>query len=63
MICAGLGWLTMSWTNLLSPPLGRFLFPYIMAPGVIGEVSLTLWLLVKGVNVRRWKGQAGAAGQ
>ena len=63
MTCAGLGWLTMSWTNLLSPPLGRFLFPYIIAPGVIGEVSLTLWLLVKGVNVQRWKEQAGAAGQ
>jgi hypothetical protein len=26
-----------------------------MMPGGIGELSLTLWLLVKGVNVQRWQ--------
>jgi hypothetical protein len=33
-----------------------------MAPGIIGEGALTLWLLVKGVDAERWKEQAGAAG-
>jgi len=55
---AGLGYLTFLW-----PPLGSHLFfPYIVIPGVVGEGSLTLWLLVMGVNVRRWKEQASAAG-
>ena len=50
---AGLGWLTF-----LSPPLANHLSPYIFAPGILGEGSLTLWLLVIGVNVQRWKEQA-----
>ena len=61
MVFAGLGWLTMSLANLLSPPFGRSLSPYIMLPGMLGEASLTLWLLVFGVNVPRWKEQAARA--
>jgi hypothetical protein len=52
---AGFGWLTF-----LSPALGERLFsPYIMVTGLVGEGSLTLWLLAFGVNARRWKEQAG----
>jgi len=58
MAFAGLGWLTLSFASLLSPPLAGYLVPYIMAPGALGEGSLTLWLLVMGVNVERWKEQA-----
>jgi hypothetical protein len=57
MAFGGLGWLTF-----LSPPLANYLSPYNMLPGVLGEVSLTLWLLMIGVNVQRWKDQASAAG-
>lgn len=53
MVFAGLGWLTF-----LSPPLANSLVPYNMLPGAIGELSLTLWLLVKGVNIQRWNEQA-----
>ena len=60
MVIAGLGWLTMSLANLLSPPLGHILGPYILAPGAIGEISLSLWLLAMGVNAQRWKERAGA---
>jgi hypothetical protein len=31
-----------------------------MAPGILGEGALTLWLLVMGVDVERWREQAGA---
>jgi hypothetical protein len=57
MAFGGLGWLTF-----LSAPLANYLSPYNLAPGIIGEGALTLWLLVIGVNVQRWKEQAGTAG-
>ncbi len=53
---AGLGWLTF-----LSPPLAKSLYPYVLAPGILGEGALTLWLLVMGVNAERWQEQASAA--
>ncbi|WP_266172199.1 DUF4386 domain-containing protein [Dyella subtropica] len=57
MAFAGLGWLTF-----LQPLLASHLWPYIALPGFIGEGSLTLWLLVMGVNGQRWKEQAELAG-
>ena len=58
MAFAGLGWLTF-----LSLPLANYLSPYNLAFGLLGEASLCLGLLVMGVNVGRWKVQAGAAGR
>ena len=63
MVFAGLGWPTSSFVNVLSPLFGRYLFPYILVPGLLGEGSLTLWLLVIGMNVQRWEVQASAAGE
>ena len=60
MAIAGLCWLTRSFTSFLLPPLARVLSPYIMAGGV-GEVALTVWLLVMGVNAERWQERANAA--
>jgi hypothetical protein len=52
---AGLGYLTFIW-----PPLGdRLFFPYIVIPGVVGEGSLTLWLIFVGVNTERWRHKSG----
>ena len=56
MMLGGLGWLTF-----LAPPLASSLLPYSLAPGTLGEVTLALWLLIRGVNVERWKEQASAA--
>ncbi len=55
MAFAGLGWLTFLW-----PPLAASLSPYNFFPGIIGEGSLTLWLVVMSVNERRWNEQASA---
>jgi len=55
MVFAGLGWLIL---------LSRFanrLTTYGEVLGIIAEGSLMLWLVVKGVNVQRWKEQASAA--
>jgi len=55
MLISGLGWLTFFW-----PPLSRALYPYnVFVSGLLGEGALTLWLLVMGVNVPRWREQAG----
>ena len=56
MAFAGLGWLTF-----LSPALANHLSPYNLASGLLGEVSVFLWLLVMGVNVQRWQEQASVA--
>jgi hypothetical protein len=53
MALAGLAWLTF-----LSPPLANYLSPYNSALGLLGEGSLTLWLLIVGVNDQPWKQQA-----
>src|ERR1700761_151649 len=42
----------------LRPALGARLFvPWIVVPAVVGEASLTLWLLIMGVNSARWNQQ------
>jgi hypothetical protein len=51
---AGLGYLTFLW-----PTLGDRLFvPYILVPALLGEGSLTLWLVLVGVNAERWTQRA-----
>jgi hypothetical protein len=54
--CAGLCYLV-----LLAPPLATYLYPYYLAPDVIGEPVLLLWLLIVGLNPDRWQQQAAAA--
>ena len=55
MAFAGLGWVTY-----LSPQFAGHLSPYNLAAGVLGQESVMLWLLVKGVNDEQWKEQADA---
>jgi hypothetical protein len=58
MALAGVGWLVF-----LLPNLANYLSLSIEALGIFAEASLMLWLLVMGVNVERWKQQAGTAGR
>ena len=62
MQIAGLSYLTDSFTLLLAPNFASRIFPAILIPAFVGETSFCLWLLIKGVNVQRWKEQAGTAG-
>jgi Domain of unknown function (DUF4386) len=59
MAIAGLSYLTNSFTLILAPAYAGTIF-FILVLALIGELSLCLWLIVKGVNVERWKEQAGA---
>ena len=63
MQIAGLSYLANSFTLLLAPTFASMIVPAILVPALIGETSLCLWLIVKGVNVQRWKEQASAAGE
>jgi Domain of unknown function (DUF4386) len=56
-VLAGFGYLTLLWQ-----PLAHYLYPYNLALAGPGEISLMLWLIVKGVNVRKWK-ETACAGQ
>lgn len=61
MAIAGVCYLTHGFASVLAPALAGRLFTYLMPFGLPGELSLTLWFLAIGVNVQRWKEQAGAA--
>jgi len=60
MQIAGLCYLLNSFALLLVPTFANMIFPAILVPAFIGELSLCLWLLVKGVNVPQWEEKASA---
>jgi Domain of unknown function (DUF4386) len=59
----GICFLINSFANFLSPQFAAGLLPYILAPGVLAQALLALWLLVMGVNAARWREQASTAGK
>lgn len=56
---AGLSYLVNSAAMLLWPPLAGVLQPWVLLPALVGELSLCLWLLARGVDVARWHHRAG----
>lgn len=62
IVLDGLGYMTLSFTLFLAPPVAAHLHPFVpYGTAILGEGSLMLWLLVKGVNAERWHEQAAAA--
>lgn len=58
---AGACYLINSFALILSPNTADMLFPAILLPPFIAELSLCLWLIIKGVNVPVWKEKAKAS--
>lgn len=54
MLIGGGGYVINSFALILSPPLSRWIFPAILFPALIAELSLAVWLLVKGVRAEKW---------
>lgn len=52
---AGLSYLTNSFALLLAPAVAAALFPFVLLPAFVGELSLAVWLIAKGVNEQRWQ--------
>ena len=40
---------------LLADDLAALLFPWIMLPVLLAELSLSLWMIIKGVNMQQWQ--------
>jgi hypothetical protein len=49
-----------SLTYMVSPALGSVLSPIVIPAAFLGEGTTTLWLLLKGVNVDKWRQRAGS---
>jgi hypothetical protein len=58
---AGVGYLVNGFTLFVAPALAGPVFLAIMLPVFVGETSLSLWLLIKGVNAERWHKAADTA--
>ena len=61
LVIGALSYLIYSFASFISPEFAAHLVPYIQLPSLVGEGSLCLVLLVIGVNIQRWKGQASGA--
>ena len=55
LLLGGGGFLITSFTNFVAPTYGARLSPLVLPIAVLGEGSLALWLVVKGVNVSQWR--------
>jgi hypothetical protein len=55
MQLAGLSYLTACFAALFAPTFADLISPAILVPPLIGESSFCLWLLVRGVNIAKWK--------
>lgn len=53
MVVAGACYIINSFALFLAPALADMLFPYILLPCLVAELSLASWLLVKGIRVDR----------
>jgi len=61
LIVASVGYLIDSFASILSSNYAgneTLFIIFIAVPAVVSELSLTLWFLLKGVNVERWKQRA-----
>jgi hypothetical protein len=56
---AGTGYLVFSFLSLLVPPAADKAGLYLLLLGFVAELSLTLWLTIRGVNVAKWWEEAG----
>jgi hypothetical protein len=58
---AGLAYLTLGFGLILTPDLAGRIFQIVVLPAFIGEVSFSLWLLIKGVDEENWRTVAATA--
>jgi hypothetical protein len=57
LVVGGTSYLTYSFASFLAPSVAMSLVPWVQLPSLVGEGSLTLWLLLRGIDERRWQAQ------
>jgi len=51
----GLAYLVNSFTLIVLPAQSSTVFPILLGVASIGELSVCLWLLIKGINLKKWE--------
>ncbi|HYN81890.1 MAG TPA: DUF4386 family protein [Gemmatimonadaceae bacterium] len=55
LVIAGLGFITRNFALVVAP---AYASSFLLLPMMLGGLGLTVWLLVKGVDVPRWEARA-----
>lgn len=59
MQIGGLCYIINSFALILAPQFADMLFPGILIPSFIAEISFCAWLIINGVNILKWEKQTG----
>jgi len=54
MQIAGACYLVNSLSLLLAPAIAGMIFPVILVPCLVAELSFCLWMIIKGINIQQW---------
>jgi hypothetical protein len=57
---AGACYLLNSFTLIVAPVYASSLFPFSIIPAFVAELSFSVWLLVRGVDISKWTEKANA---
>lgn len=60
MQIAGVCYLANSFVLIIDPAFASRMFPFVLLPPFIAELSLCLWLLLKGVDMAKWNARMSA---
>ena len=61
LVIAGVCYFVQTFAHFLNPEFAATLFPAIFIPIFVAELSLTLWLIVKGINVPKYQERISAS--
>jgi hypothetical protein len=58
LVVAALGYFIDSFGTVLLPQYEELYASVVVLTAIVGELPLTFWLLIKGINVEQWKKRA-----
>jgi hypothetical protein len=62
MQIAGFCYLINSLALLLAPGIAKIIFPAILVPCFVAELSFSLWMIVRGINIEQWNKLVSGSG-